>query len=101
MSKFYKLQGLRGSLLYIVRLRQVTEVRNIHYLQAKNEVMSKFYKLQGLRGSLLYIVRLRQVTEDRQYSQTKNKVMSKFYRLQRLRGFFAVHCEVTTGYRGT
>ena len=63
--------------------------------------MSKFYRLQGLRGSLLYIVRLRQITEVTDIIHKQKIVMSKFYRLQGLRGFFAVHCEVTTGYRGT
>ena len=33
MSKFYKLQGLRGSLLYIVRLQQVTKVTDIIHRQ--------------------------------------------------------------------
>ena len=33
MSKFYRLQGLRGSLLYIVRLPQVTEITDIIHRQ--------------------------------------------------------------------
>ena len=52
MSKFYRLQGLRGFLLYIFRLRQVTEVTDMIHKK-----YTKFYRLQGLQGYLLCIVR--------------------------------------------
>ena len=59
MSRFYRLQGLRDYLLYIVRLQLVTEVTGIIHRQ-KNKVVDNFCRLwlQLLRGSLLVVCSL-------------------------------------------
>ena len=58
MSKFYRLQGLQGYLLCIVRLPQVTKI--VH--KQRNKAMPKFYRLQHCKNELIKVTKFVTVT---------------------------------------
>ena len=58
MSKFYRLQGLQGYLLCIVRLPQVKKI--VH--KQRNKAMPKFYRLQHCKNELIKITKFVTVT---------------------------------------
>ena len=95
MFKFYRLQGLQGYLLCIVRLQQVTKI----FHKQRNKAMSKFYRLHT-RVTRLLAVHCEATIGYRgnRHSRANNKVMSKFIGYNAT-SFLAVYCEVTTGYR--